>query len=158
MKPLETVRRIVGARQKITQVEMATILLALCQEGLNLRNGFVQGTMSGDPQTTSAAWAGLCRGNTCISIVDGRVRYDEPGSMHPLMYADVIFAPEGLPGAPYKFLRQHARRVLIVTQEPLREPLPEPQMEVLICDEGHRWSTPDPDRDWQCPECGGPWV
>jgi predicted RNA-binding Zn-ribbon protein involved in translation (DUF1610 family) len=40
----------------------------------------------------------------------------------------------------------------------MREPDPEPRLHTVECGSGHKWQTADPQRDWACPQCGGPWV
>jgi len=123
---LDVVRRIVGRRLKITQDEMAAILIGLVDAGIvNLCNDYVRHTCGDDVRAASSAWVTACRSITCISVDsrglrDGQVRYDEPGSMHPLQHSEIIFAPDGIPdanpgsGSTLKYLRRHADRVLIV--------------------------------------------
>ncbi|CAN5488561.1 hypothetical protein BH23ACI1_BH23ACI1_33350 [soil metagenome] len=75
-------------------------------------------------EATARAWARACTRITCVSIIehDGQVvevRHDEPGSMHPLQYAEVLFAPAALGGYDYDQigqLRRYADRVLVVDE------------------------------------------
>ncbi len=125
---MDVVRRIVGRRSKISKDEMGAILMALKEEGLDLRNDYVHDTM-GDALAASIAWVKACKGITCISVSlsnylrDGQVRYDEPGSMHPMQHAELTFAPAGMPdaepgsGSTLSYLRRHADRVLVVRQD-----------------------------------------
>lgn len=79
-------------------------------------------------EATAKAWADMCRGITCISVLPtvywvGQeerhgpgVRFDAPGSMHPLQQAQIIFVPESAAQRreTLAYLRRHAERVLIV--------------------------------------------
>jgi len=110
---------------------MAAELRRLAEAGCDLRNGYVCGTLDlshgGDyPQpvssTAAEAWAELCHGVTCVSVwPDGEdhncVRYDEPGRMHPLQHAPLMFAPAELEGMEYDQigqLREKCDRLVIV--------------------------------------------
>jgi hypothetical protein len=123
---LDIVRRRVGERDEITRREMSDILTALGAAGLDLRNGFLPPAL-----TTPDAWADRCGGIECISVDaggglrDGYIRFDQPGSMHPMQYAQVLFAPAELAGHEYDQIGQmqaHAERVLVVSGEPLIVP------------------------------------
>ena len=181
---LDVARRIVGRRLKITQDEMAAILIGLVDAGIvNLCNDYVRHTCGDDVRAASSAWVTACRSITCISVDsrglrDGQVRYDEPGSMHPLQHSEIIFAPDGIPdanpgsGSTLKYLRRHADRVLIVrqdTDDDAPEMGPEDFARAVTrhnvanlvtceCENGHKWQTPDPQRDLKCPTCGEYWV
>ena len=151
MTTLDTVRRIVGRRRKISRREMADILTALAADGVCLANGYVRGTVTYDgPHDTgrpvvdadgwpvvnvpraARAWANMCCGIRCISVDhsglrDGQVRYDAPGSMHPQQHAEILFAPAELArheDDQIGQLRRHADRVLVVRDDP---PLPDPE-------------------------------
>ncbi len=128
------VRQHVGRRSRITRDEMRAILQALTDAGLDLRSSYVHGTIdrhaSSDtqpPQSAGAAetWAKSCRDLTCISVDsrgrlrDGYVRYDQPGTMHPMQQAELTFAPMTIyPPATLDYLRDRADRVLLVRQDP----------------------------------------
>lgn len=124
MTMLDTVRRHVGRRPRITRGEMIAILADLAGDGLGLDNGW------GGPDADG--WANMCRGITVVSVLEdgqaftaraassnpGSIRYDDPGSMHPMLRAAVMFAPADLADMPYDQigqLRRRAGRVLIVT-------------------------------------------
>ncbi len=147
MTTLDTVRRLIGRRHKISRQEMADILTALAADGVCLANGYVLDTVTYDDRgrpvldadrwpvvnvlRAARAWANMCRGICCISVDhtglrDGQVRYDDPGSMHPQQHASLLFAPAHLGDMEYDQigqLREHADRVLIVRDDP---PLPDP--------------------------------
>lgn len=132
MTTLDTVRRLIGRRSKISRQQMADILSALQADGLDLRNGYMRGTVvydgpDGDTGTATdqqhhgaaRAWANACAGITCISV-DGYVRYDEPGSM-TYDRRELIFAPAHLATLEYDQvgqLRRRADRVLVVRDDP----------------------------------------
>lgn len=176
---LDVARRIVGRKSKITKDEMGAILMGLVEARLvNLCNGYVRDTFRDDILAASIAWVKACHGICCISVDsrglrDGQVRYDEPGSMHPLQHSEITFAPEGMseytPGSTYAYLRRHADRVLIVREEPEHPAVIAQQQDaakaaedakftICECDNGHRWKTDDPQRDVKCPTCGEYWV
>jgi len=89
-------RASIGARRKITMEDMAILLRNYAAAGLDLGNDCV---MPG--KDTPEDWAQSCRGILCISVLadgatpHGQVRYDDPGSMHPMHQAEIIFAPAG---------------------------------------------------------------
>lgn len=163
---LDVVRRIVGRKSKITKDEMGAILMVLVEERLvNLCNGYVRDTCGNDILAASIAWCKACHGISCISVDsrglrDGQVRYDQPGSMHPMQHSEITFAPDGMrdaepgSGSTLRYLRQHADRVLVVRQD--REPAGEVARQAAMkaveearsttceCENGHRWKTEDP--------------
>ena len=174
---LDVVRRVVGRKSKITKDEMGAILMGLVEARLvNLCNSYVLHTCGDDILAASIAWSKACRRITCISVDshglrDGQVRYDEPGSMHPLQHSEITFAPDGMPdaepgsGSTLAYLRQHADRVLVVRQErehsavvAQAEEAAKPKLYTCECDNGHKWQTDNPDRDVKCPTCGEYWV
>jgi hypothetical protein len=67
---------------------------------------------SDSPDFDVRQWVDMCRGCTCISIGiglrDGDIRYDEPGSMHPLQNAAICFTADRKSA---EYLRQRATRV-----------------------------------------------
>lgn len=158
----------VGRRHKISRVEMTAILDDLAARGLvSLDNGW------GGPD--AAGWAKMCDGIQVISVLadddapaaraassnPGSIRYDDPGSMHPLMHATLMFAPDELADHPYDQigqLRNKADRVLIVSADDDAPAIATAPATRCECDNGHVWRTDDPQRDWQCPTCGEPWV
>jgi hypothetical protein len=125
---LDIVRRVVGRKSKISKDEMGAILLGLVKARLvNLCNGYLPETCGDDILAASIAWTRACRGISCVSVDscglrDGQVRYDEPGSMHPLQHSEITFAPDGMrdaepgSGSTLAYLRRHADRVLVVRQ------------------------------------------
>lgn len=178
-KTLDVVRRVVGRKSKISKDEMGAILMGLVEARLvNLCNRYVHDTCGDDILAASIAWTKACEGIICVSVDsrglrDGQVRYDQPGSMHPLQHSEITFAPEGMaehtPGSTYAYLRRHADRLLIVRQdrdhsavlahrEAEAKRAEDAKFTTCECDEGHRWRTDNPERDWKCPTCGGPWV
>lgn len=116
---LDIVRARIGERRRITAAEMAAILDDLAAVGLHLDNGW------GGPD--AAGWAKMCKDITVISILTdtdapearnassnpGSIRYDDPGSMHPMMYASLMFAPAALEDLVGQ-LRRRADVVLVV--------------------------------------------
>lgn len=134
---LDVVREFVGSRHRINHNEMSAILADLANRNLvELHNNW--GGSSGMPEDTPAAelarrWAGCCQGITVISVLadddpaeprlassnPGSIRFDDPGSMHPLLRATVMFAPERVGEDSVQWLRARASRVLVVTGEPV---------------------------------------
>lgn len=116
---LATVRTIVGRRHIITRADMAAILAALQAQGLDLSNDCLF-------DASPATWAAMCKDIECISVLasgatpHGAVRYDQPGSMHPLHQAAVLFAAADIDRheGTLSYLRRHARRVLLVRDDP----------------------------------------
>ena len=164
MTAIDTVRRLVGRRHKITAEEMIEILLALdLDPALSTITGrgqdgalYVGDRWVADPADEQAAvaraWARMCDGICCISVVrmddSLGVRYDSPGSMHPGQQAEILFAPAELTGYEYDQigqLRRHARRVLVVSPLP---PEPEPPRKVPA------WIAALRRREW----CDGTWT
>lgn len=135
----EIVRAVVGSRHKITKQQMIDILLALpidLPHASTITGRFDDGRLyvggktiddaSMESDATARAWAELCKEITCISVLGTAyhdaggeitnglgVRYDEPGSMHPMQQAEITFAPAGMVGG-YAYMRRHCRRLLIV--------------------------------------------
>ncbi len=141
---LATIRAMIGRRHKITRSEMRGLLCALAQEGKVdiINQWFKPRNRAGRPMHHDGPWESgyaqriayadgieaACCDITVISILadddpaaaslassnPGEVRYDEPGSMHPLLRATVMFAAEE--GThDYDYLRRRTRRLLIVT-------------------------------------------
>lgn len=116
---IDIVRSMVGRRWKISQMKMAEILIALEQEGLSLINPYIEKSASPLEGVAAHTWADMCTGFTCISLKstglrDGYIRYDQPGSMHPLQYSDLTFVPETAGQNSIDYMRKHASRVLVV--------------------------------------------
>lgn len=155
MTTLDTVRRLIGRRHKISRQEMMDILVALdlppeastiCgrdQHGrLIIGTGRVQDcdfpAADQERSAMARAWANRCTGILCISVLRGSyyvgdaltdgltVRYDEPGSMHPMQRADLLFAPAELAHYDYDQigqLRGRANKVLVVRDDsPIADP------------------------------------
>lgn len=124
---IEHVRRHIGRRHRINRDEMAMLLHALIIEcRLDVQNDYMARS-KGHPRhlpvpapTVAEAWAEACRDITCVSVVadesasDKYIRYDQPGSIDPMMHATLMFAPDGLDD--YDYLRQHCDRLLIVEE------------------------------------------
>jgi hypothetical protein len=131
---LDIVRTRVDRRWRITRAEMRDILAEFAAQGGSLENdGMMQtiewawdargaGTRVGPSADAPRVWANACTDITVISVMPdhggaptyhGRVRYDEPGSFHPMHMAE-----------EYEYdqigqLRRRARRVLVVSGEEL---------------------------------------
>jgi len=139
MDILATTREQIGDRGRISRAEMVAILQALADEGLDLSNPYVEETCAwrrveegwgwlpdgpAAPETAAAVWTERCRGIDVISVGeglrDGQVRYDQPGSMHPLQHAALIFAAAELEDSEHDQIGQlarHADRALIVEDQ-----------------------------------------
>lgn len=121
---IDTVRRAVGRRHRITRDEMRNILIALQMQGVvNLADGCWGGARpTKSVAENAAAWVDMCQGITVISVLPatgrypGEVRFDEPGSMDPTLYAALMFAPSSLCARRSSLdnLRNHSKRLLIV--------------------------------------------
>lgn len=137
---MSIVRSLIGRRSKITRREMADILAALAAQGLTLYSGYVPGTHKWSTeqqrvvQTEDAheAWANECVGVRCISVdargalCDGDIRYDDPGSMHPMQHTQVTFLPADSITSehnPVPYMRDHCDRLLIVSGDALVPPV-----------------------------------
>ena len=165
---LDTVRRLVGRRSKISRDEMVAILVALDipPEASTITGRYADGalhvadarvepvredrpdvppharpidqaaTRAAEVEATAKAWAALCEGILCVSVLPGSywlgdaltsgltVRYDQPGSMRPMQVADLMFCAEAMGRGEYDpigYLRRHARRLLIVRGAPMPE-------------------------------------
>ncbi len=142
---LATIRAMIGRRHKITRSEMRGLLCALAQEGkVDIFNEWFQPRdRAGQPMRHDGPWESgyaqrmayadgieaACYDITIISVLadddpaaasltssnPGEIRYDEPGSMHPLLRATVMFAAEE-GKHDYAYLRRRTRRLLIVTE------------------------------------------
>lgn len=143
---LDVVRAHVGRRRKITRAEMRDILTDLAGHGLNMNNGWC-----GIPQPTNppasdlaAAWTKMCEGIRVISVLadtdsprvrysssnPGSIRYDDPGSMHPMLRATLMFATADL-AEQMGHLRRKAKRVLVVRDDPPTPSADEPDAELI---------------------------
>lgn len=143
-------------KRKITQIEMGAILKSLASIGLDMTNDCIP------PGTDSAeGWAKRCRGINCISVFangttpHGCVRFDDPGSMHPMHRCSILFAPDHLSDMEYNQigqLRRKADRLFVVVESEWPEPKVEPEIFGYECANGHQWNGPEgSDR---CPKCG----
>ncbi|OFW05630.1 MAG: hypothetical protein A3H96_11255 [Acidobacteria bacterium RIFCSPLOWO2_02_FULL_67_36] len=128
---LGTVRALVGRRRQITRDEMQAILIAIHGPALPDRSTIGGRDADGhlymgeewirdrdqELPATARAWARLCHGITCVSVFPDGVRYDEPGTMHPLQHAPLTFVAADVVGdecGTIGYLRRHADRVLVV--------------------------------------------
>jgi hypothetical protein len=134
MNILETVRRLVGRRHKITRQEMADILAALATDGLSLYNDC-------SFSSTPMEWANSCTDITVISVMahgctpHGQIRYDQPGSMAPMLHAELIFVSVDLGSYEYDQIgqmRRHADRLLIVSGNLIELPAKPPRISSWI--------------------------
>lgn len=160
---IATVRDMIGRRHKIGRREMAGLLRRLASEGLDLSNDCVP--PGGD---TPEGWAARCTGICTVSVLadgatpHGAVRYDDPGSMHPMHQAALMFAPADLAAdnSTLAYLRSHASRVLIVDDDSPAAAVPaEPDRVRYECDNGHVWHATEAEADdRRCPVCGECWV
>lgn len=159
----------IGRKRIITRAEMETLLLALHEAGLDLSNAYVANSQK-SPEIAAVAWAKSVEGITIISASiegrglghsDGCVRYDQPGSMHPMQKAEVMFVPENIenafqpPSYAREFMTRHADRTLIVRREEPVPVIPDPDAGKVrnVCDNGHSWMSL-PNEEIQCPTCG----
>lgn len=127
MDVVKTVRSVIGTRRTISRALMAQAMELLAKHGLSLENGYVPDT-GGQAPKAARQWANACKSSTCICVSadglrDGWVHYDEPGSMHPMQRSDVIFVPQHAARDSLDYLRQRAKRVVVVTDDaPLIDP------------------------------------
>lgn len=148
----------IGRRRVIDQGEMAALLEDFARIGLSLANDCI---LPGRDSPTE--WARACCGLTLISVLahgttpHGSVRYDEPGSLHPLHHAAVMFVPLPLSQRDETgYLARHCRRLLRVRAGELPEPeaqVPAPERR-SECALGHQWHG---DEEF-CAICGGGWC
>lgn len=131
-----TVRRLVGRRHKITRQQMADIIVSLDipADMHTITGRFADGTLyvggkavdvEDEPRAIASTWANMCCGIVTVSVLrepDGAsMRYDDPGAMHPMQRAALLFAPASLRHYDYDQigqLRRRAERVLIVSDDP----------------------------------------
>lgn len=127
MTTIDTVRRMVGRRYRITRAEMAAILARLADDGVHLGNDCMTSTW----EDAARVWANACTGITVISVLargctpHGEVRYDQPGSMAPGQRAELAFVSQDVLGDECDtvgYIRQHADRVLLVRGDQLPDP------------------------------------
>lgn len=148
MTAIEIVRQHVGRRPRITREEMTAILFSLPTD-LVAASTIVGRAQDGETYyidrqwvapmearaATAHAWAAACRRINCISVMRGSyypnsdvevapvdgliVRYDSPGTMHPLHHAEILFVPATAAARreTIDYLRRHAGRVLIVRED-----------------------------------------
>jgi len=145
MTSINTVRRMIGRRYRISRTEMAAILARLADEGLDLTNDCMTSTWQiqwdergaghpvGPSPDAARVWANACTGITVISVLargctpHGDVRYDQPGSMAPDQHAELAFVPAECDGdecGTVGYMRRHAGRVLLVCGDQLPDPQP----------------------------------
>lgn len=140
-----TVRRHIGRRHKISRYEMADILLDLdidlvenstitgrtTDGSLYIGGAVVKGDRESERRATACAWANMCHGITTVSVCyhgtehGHGVRYDQPGSMHPMHHCPLMFVPKELADHEYDQigqLRRKADRLLVVSGAELRDP------------------------------------
>jgi hypothetical protein len=140
------VRAMIGSRNRITRPEMRGLLCALAERGLvDVVNQWFQPVdetgrkMSHDGPFASVSAQrrayvdsieAACRDLTVISVLaetdplearyassnPGTIRYDQPGSMHPLLRASAMFAATSCCARQetVDYLRRRTRRLLIV--------------------------------------------
>lgn len=128
---LAVLDRTVGDRPAITRREMADLLYMLQVEQLvELGNQWGGSDPDAPASTNAAAWTKTCRGINVVSVLadedapgarlassnPGSIRYDQPGSMHPEMFATLMFCPRGCTDSEggYDYLRRNCERLLIV--------------------------------------------
>lgn len=107
----------------------------------SLANSYVPDSFDAHSQAPWLPWVAMVRGITLVSfgagtLRDGWMRYDQPGSMHPMQHSDVSFVAAG-GVSDYEYLRRHCDRLLIITQDPVEVFLP-PGLQRRLRDAGRR--------------------
>lgn len=140
---LDVLRATIGRRHRITRAEMRNLLQMLSDRDLvELDNDWGGGHRRPD-KDHAAAWADMCDDINVISVLadtdapsaratssnPGSIRYDQPGSMHPMMQATLMFAPAGLSDStgefPGEWLRRRTKRLLVVADDARSRTRPE---------------------------------
>lgn len=133
---LTEARHLIGRRHKISRAEMAVLLARLHDRQLiELNNGWggARRANKAAPTTEELAngWAACCDGICVISVLadsdpvivrlassnPGSIRYDEPGSMHPLLRATLMFAPTESRPQTASYLRGRCARLFLVASD-----------------------------------------
>jgi len=91
-------RSYLHGRRKIDRQEVADILRHLSPPEMQ--------------QMSPEEWSRIPRGITFVSLVGGGVRYDQPGTMHPLQQSVVSFVPATMDRNSVDYIRRHALRVV----------------------------------------------
>ena len=105
-----------GDRETITRDDLRAWLAMMATNGAIDLPGIGREISADAP----ANWANAARGIVFISLFDepdgpASIRYDEPGSMHPMQFAAACFVSEDLPAGSVDYLRDHCERIIIVT-------------------------------------------
>lgn len=101
----------VGRRHRITRAEMAAIIRELGRAGWPIaENGYLDTTTDAAPERWASMVGGCCVVCCAPGLRDGCIRYDEPGSMHPLQRCQLMFVSSALVGAEYDQIGQMRRR------------------------------------------------
>lgn len=156
---LDIVLTVAGDRDSITREEMRDILARLpdLADHSTIVGRFADGALcignrrvedrDRESIETATAWANACEGIRCVSVLvdsdgDYQVRYDDPGSMHPLQHAELTFVPSAIDdgrtdgGSAIEYMRRHADRVLLVSGERIAI---EPEAETAATHAPGRW-------------------
>ena len=171
---LDSLRARFGLRRKITREELRDFLvLQATNAGLDLagHSGWYGAADTDAPEEIARAVANAPQGITVLSL-GGHVRdiqRDDPGSMHPMQYAELSFVSEALArgdhdssphsGSTMEYLRRRATRVIAVTGEALQPrskpaPAEAPHKSPYYCPScGKDVMAEDRDTETKCPVC-----
>ena len=105
-----------GDRETITRDDLRAWLAMRATNGAIDLPGIGR-EISADAPTN---WANAVRNIVFVSLFDepdgpASIRYDEPGSMHPMQRASVSFVSDSMPTGSIDYIRDHCERLIIVT-------------------------------------------
>lgn len=119
------------AHETISRREMAARLRALFQSGSIAPNEWC-GEI-GAEEDMADAWARVCNGITLVSVLapwpegsearcsssnPGDIRFDQPGTLHPMTRAELMFVPDGLGEDTLEWLAEKTAALFIVKDTP----------------------------------------
>lgn len=119
------------AFETITRRQMAEKLRLLFQNGSITPNEWC-GEIGPD-EDMADAWSRVCSGITLVSVLapwpDGRearcsssnpgdIRFDQPGTLHPMTRAELMFVPDGLGEDTLEWLADKTTALFIVQDTP----------------------------------------
>lgn len=121
---LDTVRRLVGRRSRISREEAVRLLTELHEAGLtdlddDWHGGPYDARSGATAARSAAAWVDRVRDIIVVSVVPWRdgpaeVRYDTPGSMAPMMQAELMLCTDSINDLDY--LRRRCGRLLVLEE------------------------------------------